>query len=451
MIINRKKGLIFFASIFIAFATDVLCMQFNKNPTHQTGAADEGFRWRDGLNFRINDNQISHVNWWFAPCVRYINSDNRFINSAEDFYSSEMWHNITEMNLNSDTIHQHLSKIVWNARVLYTNAYNEDPPAAPINTNHQCVAAAALTIVVQDPDHDNRLNAFSCVISHEGKVLVAVSTAIRASNVEYLYKAYDTVSISPTLVTPLNQKFVANLAAYSCTEGQLINKIFSASLLPQTVTKLVNKAREALGGLPAATVYDNIVLVTLHIHTTWDPCAKCSRLLAGISKQINSPEAIQTQQLRTFLNTQFPDGGGNPQRNLITHLRNGNARFFIEVSSNEHYTINADGDNPECSHTECVGKDEHIGNQINITTGNILNFAAGGGNNQLAVPIGNGQANNWNFHPSFPPYVVYRRIGVPGAQIHGNLAGNAAPLNGANNGCATPQPHTHGQHDLPNI
>lgn len=142
------------------------------------------------------------------------------------------------------------------------------------------------------------------------------------------------------------------------------------------------------------------------------------------------------------MNTQFPDGGGNPQRNLVTRLRDGHARFFIEVSSNEHYTINADGDNPECSHTECVGRDANIGNQINITTENILNFGAGSGNNQLAVPNGNGQANNWNFHPSLPPYVVYRRIGVPGAQIHGNLAGIAAPLNGVNNGCITPHAHT---------
>lgn len=249
-----------------------------------------------------------------------------------------------------------------------------------------------MTIVVQDPANGNRLNAFSSVISsienrmeadavieYENDAIVAVSTAIRASRVDCLYRAYTTNSISGTLVTPLNQKFGANLEAYSCTEGQLINKIFSGNLLPRSVTKLVNKARESLGGLPAATVYNNIVLVTLHIHTTWDPCAKCSRLLAGISKQINSPEADQILQLRTFLNTQFPDGGGNPQRNLVTRLRDGHARFFIEVSSNEHYTINADGDNPECSHTECVGRDANIGNQINITTGNILNFGAGDG------------------------------------------------------------------------
>lgn len=137
-----------------------------------------------------------------------------------------------------------MSNIVWNARVLYTNAYNEDPPAAHINSNHQCVAAA-LTIVVQDPANGNRLNAFSSVISsienrmeadavieYENDAIVAVSTAIRASRVDCLYRAYTTNSISGTLVTPLNQKFGANLEAYSCTEGQLINKIFSGNLLP---------------------------------------------------------------------------------------------------------------------------------------------------------------------------------------------------------------------------
>ena len=342
------------------------------------------------------------------------------------------------------------SSIAWNARLLYTNSYNTDLSEVIIHSNHQCVAAAALTVIVQDPQHGNRLNAFSCIIADGNDAMIAVSTAIRASNVNYLHKAYDTTSISRTLLTPLNQKFGANLEAYSCTEGQLINRIFSSNLFAQTVTKLANKAKETLGGLTAANVYDNIVLVTLHIHTTWDPCAKCSRLLAGVSKQMNSPEGNQTVKLSTFLNTQFP-GGENPQRRLINRLRNGDARFLIEVSSNEHYTINADGADPECSHTECVGRDVNIGNQINITTGNVLGFNAGGGNNQLAIPMGNGQPQNWYFHSSFPPYVVYKRIGVLGIQIHGNIAGVPAPLSGLNNGCTVPQPHAHGQYNLPNI
>lgn len=148
----------------------------------------------------------------------------------------------------------------------------------------------------------------------------------------------------------------------------------------QNVTKLVNKAREVLGGLTAAEVYDNIVLVTSHIHTTWDPCAKCSRLLAGVSKQMNSPECNQTKQLREFLNTYFPKKG-NPQGRLIAHLRDGKARFLVEVSSHEHYTINAASDNPQCSHAECVGRDGNIENQINVSTGNVLSFNAEAGNN----------------------------------------------------------------------
>ena len=446
MFINYKKILAFILNVFIvSIVSNTFCMQFEKRtPTHQTGTSDEGFRWRNSLNFTINGQGI-HA-WWIAPLIWYDDENSEFQPVPHQWYEN----NFNGNALSSNVIHEHLSSIAWNARLLYTDSYNTDPPAGIIHSNHQCVAAAALTVIVQDPQHGNRLNAFSCIIADGNDAMIAVSTAIRASNVNYLHKAYDTTSISRTLLTPLNQKFGANLEAYSCTEGQLINRIFSSNLFAQTVTKLANKAKETLGGLTAANVYDNIVLVTLHIHTTWDPCAKCSRLLAGVSKQMNSPEGNQTVKLSTFLNTQFP-GGENPQRRLINRLRNGDARFLIEVSSNEHYTINADGADPECSHTECVGRDVNIGNQINITTGNVLGFNAGGGNNQLAIPMGNGQPQNWYFHSSFPPYVVYKRIGVLGIQIHGNIAGVPAPLSGLNNGCTVPQPHAHGQYNLPNI
>lgn len=445
MFINYKKTLAFIFNLSIlSIVSNALCAQFNKTPVHQTGTNDEGFRWRNSLNFTINGQGIRA--WWFAPLIQYNNDNSEFQSVPDEWHKN----NFNANALSADIIHEHLSSIAWNARLLYTNSYNMDPPAVIIHSNHQCVAVACLSIIVLDSRHDNGLNAFSRVITDEDGAMIAVSTAIRAPNVNYLHKAYSTVSIGKTISSSLNQKFEANLDAYSCTEGQLINRCFSGDLFAQNVTKLVNKAREVLGGLTAAEVYDNIVLVTLHIHTTWDPCANCSRLLAGVSKQMNSSECNQTKQLREFLNTYFPKKG-NPQGRLIAHLRDGKARFLVEVSSHEHYTINAASDNPQCSHAECVGRDCNIENQINVSTGNVLSFNAEAGNNQLAIPMGAGKSPNWNFCSSFPPYVVYKRTGVPGVQIHENTASSAAPLSGKNNGCVLSQPHAHGQYNLPNI
>lgn len=123
-----------------------------------------------------------------------------------------------------------------------------------------------------------------------------------------------------------------------------------------------------------------------------DPCAICTKCLVGVSKGIN-------QNVDYFLRSIVP---GAPAGNM------NNAKFFIEVSSNEHYaTTNVSQDNfavfgcGKCSHTECAGHDGGEANQINIS----LNFPFV---SALAIPYGT--PINWSLSRTFPPYVVFGRV-----------------------------------------
>lgn len=70
MFTNYKQILALILSVSVVSITpDTSCMQFSRNPTHQTGATDEGFRWRNSLNFTINGHEM--YAWWIAPLIWY--------------------------------------------------------------------------------------------------------------------------------------------------------------------------------------------------------------------------------------------------------------------------------------------------------------------------------------------------------------------------------------------
>jgi hypothetical protein len=399
---------------------------------------DEGFRWRNNLNFTITPLVgaaivIPDQNWWF----------NKGINYEYPAMPFQAWSN---NNNGANAIHQQLSKIV---NTTLANIYN--------GNLDKHMAAAAMTIVISDPI-DNQLKAFSKIIEDQAMtignpqhVLVrGPAVSIPANEIGQnrvnqilglgLSMYYTTDKIPNVGLGGAAQRIMngirANLygklgipiphaADYACCEGQIISRLFDSNvpnvqghpvyrpIFPIEIEALIMQSR-VITGHPINK--DHIVLVVLHIHTRKDPCAKCAKVLSGLSRQMNMRAAIgganqQTQEMTGFLNRLFIRGGADP---LLMRLRNGNARFLIEVSSNQEYHIDNAG---TCSCAEIAGIDQNTNTQIpaaiNINVGNMINFPApaGPGMNILAIPNGlAAPGNNWRFPATFPPYVVFGRI-----------------------------------------
>jgi hypothetical protein len=254
--------------------------------------------------------------------------------------------------------------------------------------------------------------------------------------------------------------FQANVnvgGAYNCCEGQIVARLFDTNpptivasalnlptphvhvpLFPKVIGHLINQANNQNPGVINITDA-HIVIVVLHIHSRQDPCARCSEVLSGLSRQMNllshgvvGPPAYnkQTLPMTNLLNgvlyvgrgrlgipnfaaaPGFIAGGEMPGIvNLVANLRNGNAKFLVELSSNGPYAFGIGG-GQQCSCTEIAGQNGNIGVPTNIVVG--------GGNpaaqlppgpaagNLLAIPRNLfGAAAKWRFNQTFPPYVIY--------------------------------------------
>lgn len=302
----------------------------------------------------------------------------------------------------STTVHNHLSNLVWEARELLANAVAQD-------SRTENIATAALTIIIEYPNVKNEvhLKAFTSVvydIAVPNNALIAATTHLRKAVIPEgaaVHYAYQAGVIAPAL-NNIIANFASNHDDTECTEKQLIARLFTPGmeggpgLFRHMVANLLAQANEVVNGTPIT--YSSIKVVVLHIHTTKDPCAKCARLLAGVSRQMNmQPHTAagldankQTVAMTALLNAEFPiiaDDHDNPS-NLIDNLANGNARFLVEISSNSHYGVN------ECNHAECSGNDGNLQQQKIIMCNNgRLNFA---GVANLVIPNGVG-VDNWHF------------------------------------------------------
>lgn len=226
---------------------------------------------------------------------------------------------------------------------------------------------------------------------------------------------------------------------YTCCEGQIVSRLFDTNpptgadpLFPQVINDLIAEANLPAhhGGVaPVIQITDqHIVLVVLHIHSRFDPCAKCSKVLSGLSRQMNMTAAMRNQGMRNLLGignfAGVPAGPlGVPAAipgipNLLAHLNAGNARFLIEVSSNMPYIFNGVGGIGQvCSCAELAGMDANLAAPINIPGLGAINFDINGNiavNNSLTIP---NNSRNWHFPLTFPPYVVYGRVTHPGGAV----------------------------------
>jgi hypothetical protein len=330
-------------------------------------------------------------------------------------------------------------------------------PGAAANNRVNHMAAAAITIVIQVPG--GNLEAYTQVISDPGGLpalngpalsIPAINgggnpdtprcariTALGNSMYYTNAKTPNGTNVAAHLLTTITTAVAAGgigipAAAlggaggvpapnYACCEGQIVARLFdraspiaagggaaAAPLFPQIIANLIAQANAIPRPVPLAQPLgnENIVLVILHIHSHYDPCAKCSKVLSGLSKLMNSPAVTLPGGLvaiHASFNPLLAAAAGVPGLKLFDNLGARNARFLIEVSSNEDYTIN---DVSSCA--EFAGTDNNAANPINITLGaapaNVAHIP-------LAIPNGfTGVGANWIFENTCPPYVVYGRV-----------------------------------------
>ncbi|MDR3285113.1 MAG: hypothetical protein LBS83_00320 [Holosporales bacterium] len=424
---------------------------------------DEGFRWRNSLGFTVDfgkkQQDIPAGKWFFDRGTRVGRGGNM------TFVLANFTNIAAGINVNADGIHDHLSNIV----AVGMNA---------AGTNQ--AAAAAITIVIKNPNNDE-LEAYSEVIRDsvdtpaggvvQNQVAISIprsSLAIhnrigitgaglsmyyadaklpaRAAQAAAVAGYLPTVplgAIERCLCTTANLVGVgfqlnvppipAGAGGYGCCEGQIISRLFDTDppvvggaalqpLFPQVIGHLIQEANTHKRNKQRQITGANIVLVVLHIHTHFDPCAKCSKVLSGLSRQMNMPEYSQRNPdtTQTVAMTNFLNGAlvNNP---LLTNLRNGKARFLIEVSSDDDYLFYIDGGGTHktyCSFAHSAGKDKNSVqlpvSPVNVTIKKEIPFKDDG--STLAIQDGV-TGNNWKFSLTFPPYLVYKRI-VPGVPLN---------------------------------
>lgn len=350
----------------------------------QASIQDEGFRWRNSFNFTIDGKNILPQNWWFNGVV-YVN-DNNELKTYNDFVQNVIFHeNGKYISISPNSIHSHLAKI-----------------ADKVKEINKCASAttAAVTIVVEN---GGNYYAFSKLLCNDSNKIIATRTLTNNRDAYTLvsYPDFTAVDIKNTIekTQPVIDSNIPNPNKYSCSEGQIIAKIKcnNFELVKRIIGELRMEARQQYGD---AIKYDNVKLVVLHIGTTMDPCAICTRCLVGISKYINDN-----------INCLALDADKNMN----------NAKFLIEVSSNNHYATttqynkkgkrlsNDKQDNfaafgcGNCSHTECAGHDGGENNQINISLSVPFSTA-------LGIPYGiPSTPQNWILTQTFPPYVIFGR------------------------------------------
>lgn len=206
----------------------------------------------------------------------------------------------------------------------------------------------------------------------------------------------------PSLVA-LNDKLNVSIDAngtYGDCEGRIVATILDNDnrILKNNISQLIRHARPINRR--------NIKLVVFHIHTIKAPCAVCSRVLVGLSKKMN--DNLSVTNINTILQDILPGDAA--------HI---NSKFLVEVSSNEHYSCGQ-----HCAHAECSGVDGGITNIPRINIGNVGVVAQ----SRLAIPFGVRKNDdiaqpdihnrgNFTFDRTFPPYVIFSRVRIPGRAI----------------------------------
>lgn len=338
------------------------------NPT----VGDEGFRWRDSLNFQMERGKA--VRWTFS---RPILDNNELANNQ------------------MDGIHQYMQERVQQIFKETQEAANLNGGVEPCN-----VAVAAVTVVVENGDH--QYEAYSKLISAaDDRVLACIngSNHIAPSpSGQYCPSLLSDKDIKEVL-----SKFDFNLPenVYSCAEGKLI-----ASLVTKDYGLLLNNLQNAYPNI--VQNIRNVRMIVLHIGTLLDPCAICTRVLVGLSNYLNRC----IDQLKYNENDGFED-----------------TKFLVEVSSSEpyypsrliadNYTSHYRGNGYEdkTSHLECTGHDGNEKSPIVIGQKPTGDWDS----ERLAIPYGIGKSgknkSNWILKRSFPPYIIFSRITKKGTKF----------------------------------
>lgn len=413
-----KRGLTIALAITHCMANEASGMDFRRHIFQLSDGTfqieDEGFRWRNSFNFNINlgTGPVAVENWFFRNEAGFVMHETQ-----------------------ADGIHVALSTIV-------NNIIDHADPIGSITH----MATAAVTVVIKNPNNQH-LEAYSEVIRDKssgiaggGDLPDAPAVAIPAGNtnptanicdqITQTYSMFYTNTKIPNGITStrLHLQSIANDLVdaqistqqtnggrYSCCEGQIVARLFdthppfgSTPLFHRVLSDLITEANNHPGGETEITQSD-IILVILHIHSHFDPCAKCSKVLSGLSRQMNMPATLRKRPMKDLLSTQYFVGTEEQVGNLnhfFTQLDTGEAYFLIEVSSDMPYNFN--GGNV-CSCAELAGKDANIENEtINIRNDGVINFNNSG---MLSIPYPN---KNWYFPLTFPPYVVYGRVNGDG-------------------------------------
>lgn len=370
---------------------------------------DEGFRWRNSFNFSINDRPISPEKWWFSPIANVAEAANNNLVKQDVSCNGN--------TLSSNSIHSHLAKIADKVKQINGCA---------------SVTTAAVTIVIENSEG---CYAFSKMLCNDSNQIIATRTLTNNGNSNEIvsYPDFTATDIRNTIeeTPPVIDSNIPN--RYSCSEGQMVAKIKSNNF--ELVKRVINELLTESRGHCGSTInYSNIKLVVLHIGTTMDPCAICTRCIVGLSKYVN-------ENIDNFLRSA-------DQRTSDGTLNN--SKFLVEVSSNGHYaTARQYGrtmdkqDNfaafgcGNCSHTECAGHDGGEANPINVS----LNFPSIVG---LAVPYGTTQ--NWMLSKTFPPYVVFGRINAVARTVV-----PAPRYDQSDGGCANRAGNRHLRHMCTNV
>lgn len=392
---------------------------------------DEGFRWRNNFDFTINGQNINH--WYFKVAGNW-----------------------SKNHAGANGIHQYLS-----VRANHARGVSEGLLAGQGNQQH--IALATVTVVI---NNNGQFEAYSIPVDDDflrnGMLMRAEAVAIPAADITgtrttnltqqgismfygigkipgnaqgQMTARQTAIAIGAHVLNTVNALLDTNIPAvitqngmnlgYGCCEGQIISRLFdtqppilNGNNLDPLFPRLVN---DAVAGANNVGIHPNhigitgrnIVLVVLHIHTRKDPCGKCSRMLTGLSRQMNINANNRSPNMQLLFNTNVFTQG--PIAQLTYNLGAGNARFLIELSSDTAYDVGG-----TCSHAEMAGHDANtniiaqnsiedgISAPINIVIPNNAPPNAIVAQHAIAVP---GRVP-WNLEATFPPYVVYGRIGI---------------------------------------
>lgn len=261
------------------------------------------------------------------------------------------------------------------------------------------LASAALTIIFENG------KAYSKLLQKDDKTIIASAGQSTDSEIKCLGKIYAKAPFCSSIKNMINGLLETNITNnINDAEAKLIYELLkddqpTSNTLRSNIDELLRLSQET---------YDKIQLIVLHIHTQMDPCAICSKIIVGLSRQMNKPATTQSTNMRELLNAILPPNeGGNHLGSPIalrSNLRSGRCRFLIEVSSSKHFSTRS----KKCSHAECSGRDEHYDDIINVATSTNKMCT-------LAIPYGLDRSNtsqdrNWKFLDSFPPYVIFARL-----------------------------------------